>query len=287
MSNQTKIKTLLEQVLVEADNMGLKNLSLPKLSPRVKNAIDFSIKSCQKEGVIDTAKGYNILVKQYGKSDVESLTNLQIHEALMNSPLLKENKQTVMTEGITGEDIKTQVLDAMRSLVKVVNSKQIPEPFSSVLEFVNDWRAELPWTSTEFMSIAHNILFQPQYKRVLDQFKKVFKYDLERELLNTIEEDSTENIPVDNMPPVHLNSTKKEGKVLKEAEGENNSNNAIETLDEIRTNLQNAQSALVIGIPNKYQTLYQAELAKLYDQINNSVNEVLNLAKKMKSELSV
>jgi len=72
-------------------------------------------------------------------------------------------------------------------------------------------------------------------------------------------------------------------KILKEEEVK--STDAFEVFDEVRKNLQDAQSALVISIPNKYQTLYQDELAGLYDEMASVINKVLNLTKKMKSEL--
>lgn len=77
-------------------------------------------------------------------------------------------------------------------------------------------------------------------------------------------------------------------KVVKEAEEkEIKSEDPFTVLDTVRTDLQNAQSALVISIPAKYQTLYQAELGVLYQAMDQTIAGTIELAKKMKSELGI
>jgi hypothetical protein len=170
---------------------------------------------------------------------------------------------------------------AMSELKEVVLDKQLGSAYNSAEEFVNDWIMDLPWDVNDFHNTINLIVYNPSYKQILMQFEKIFKFNLERYLLDMQESDVTQEFYPTN---IHLNSVTKKGKMLKEAE-EPKTTDMLSVFDDIRTNLQNATSALVIEIPNKYQTLYQKELATLYEKINDAVNDTLQLAKKIKTEL--
>lgn len=323
----------------------------------------------------------------------------------------KENKvksllETVLLESNAVLD-KNEIAKGLILKVKRALEQENLKDFDSLKKFIKSWLQELdnyedsfdeskdkqgnPMGKTQVNGIAYILLNTPAYKRILDQFEEESGFSLVRKISITQEVRSMDprwSKNMNELVPMHKNSTQKKGKVLKEIvsltidmhdvnwddldmlfdeeteenfdldrakelvriednfgwdslwllpdgrmffpdrnsgihkitsnpvsekkkfrqefinlfqdssldesknsnkkilkEEEVKSTDAFEVFDEVRKNLQDAQSALVISIPNKYQTLYQDELAGLYDEMASVINKVLNLTKKMKSEL--
>jgi len=218
----------------------------------------------------------------------------------------KENKvksllETVLLESNAVLD-KNEIAKGLILKVKRALEQENLKDFESLKKFIKSWLQELdnyedsfddskdkqgnPMGKTQVNGIAYILLNTPAYKRILDQFEEESDFSLVRKISITQEVRSMDprwSKNMNELVPMHKNSTQKKGKVLKEEEIK--STDAFEVFDEVRKNLQDAQSALVISIPNKYQTLYQDELAGLYDEMASVINKVLNLTKKMKSEL--
>lgn len=323
----------------------------------------------------------------------------------------KENKvksllETVLLESNAVLD-KNEIAKGLILKVKRALEQENLKNFDSLKKFITSWLEELdnyedsfdelkdkqgnPMGKTQVNAITYILLNTPAYKRILDQFEEESGFSLVRKIGITQEVRSMDprwSKSMNDLVPIHKNSTQKKGKILKEIvsltidmhdvnwddldmlfdeeteenfdldtakelvriednfgwdslwllpdgrmfftdrnsginkitsnpvsekkkfrqefinlfqdssldesknsnkkilkEEEVKSTDAFEVFDEVRKNLQDAQSALVISIPNKYQTLYQDELAGLYDEMASVINKVLNLTKKMKSEL--